>query len=633
MFFNDSGKPILQAILDRILQQQLEKQWEKDAVVTKEALLPNDVVVSIIQQATSILRSEANVVKVDAPVNIVGDIHGQFMDLLYLFELCGPLTQTSETDSCSPETSIRRAGSPVSPRSPKPESSDDNLTPSTTPTTASRTFSRTKGPVSPLAPLSPASRKSGKPHILRKRSEEHLDFTYGRRRSVWATSDEVKKCLTSKDEKESTNGSRGGGDTTPSSTETSPPDSTSSSESFNSSPLMMPESCPAIPEEMPVYLFMGDYVDRGNFGCECMIYLLSLKVVFPDNIFLLRGNHETRCMTKRHFDDGTNFEAECVSKYGQQMFELFMSCFDCLPLTGLVETGEKPFLAMHGGISKKIKTLDDVMAIDRFCEPPLKGAMCDLLWSDPINEKIAERFNDSDYQEFLEFDYLPNPVRGCSSYYCYGAVQEFLNANNFAGIFRAHECKEEGISFTFAKTRSESFEFPLVTTVFSAPNYCGTYHNRGAVVRVTRSDIGILRFSAASANPLQPAGDRGESTTGGVSVLSFNDISISESNSEKFEKAVKKDLSSELHPGWQSLRKVTRIVTLLSKYRRAASMSGTALLDFAAAAAATSAASRATEQQRASTSSAQGRGLRRTATFSDSSIDSSNGSVAAAAAA
>ena len=95
------------------------------------------------------------------------------------------------------------------------------------------------------------------------------------------------------------------------------------------------------------YIFLGDYVDRGIFSIEWVILLYSLKVAHPDNVTLLRGNHEWRNMTD-HF----TFREETITKYDEDTYNAIMDSFDAMPLAAVVNDR---YLAIHGGISPDLK--------------------------------------------------------------------------------------------------------------------------------------------------------------------------------------------------------------------------------------------------------------------------------------
>merc|ERR1719276_723912 len=160
-----------------------------------------------------------------------------------------------------------------------------------------------------------------------------------------------------------------------------------------------------------------------------------------------------------------------------------MDAFDALPLAALLN-GQ--FLCMHGGLSPEIRTLDDIRQIDRFKEPPPFGPMCDLLWSDPFEEYGKEN---STVEKFSQ-----NQVRGCSYFYSFAAVCDFLQTNSLLSVIRAHEAQDAGYKMY---RRASSTGFPSLITIFSAPNYLDVYNNKAAILKYENQVMNIRQFNAS----------------------------------------------------------------------------------------------------------------------------------------
>lgn len=222
------------------------------------------------------------------------------------------------------------------------------------------------------------------------------------------------------------------------------------------------------------YLFLGDFVDRGVFSIEVLLVLYSLKLNFPNSVFLTRGNHESRQLTSFF-----NFRTECLHKYDLEVYNTIMESFDKLPLACIVN---KKFLAVHGGISPSLEKLSDITDLSRFGEIPRKGLLCDLLWADPIDSEIGtspEKFK-------------PNTMRECSYFYGVAAANDFLRKSKLLCIIRAHEAQIDG--YKMHKWNGNS-EFPVVITVFSAPNYCDVYNNKGAILKFINNGLHIQQYN------------------------------------------------------------------------------------------------------------------------------------------
>ncbi|KAJ2880290.1 serine/threonine protein phosphatase Pzh1 [Coemansia aciculifera] len=199
------------------------------------------------------------------------------------------------------------------------------------------------------------------------------------------------------------------------------------------------------------YLFLGDYVDRGKQSLETMLLLMCFKIKYPDNFFLLRGNHECANVTRVY-----GFYDECKRRCNVKVWKAFVNAFNALPVAAVVAS---KIFCVHGGLSPDLATMDQVRQLPRPCDVPDHGVLNDLLWSDPSDTA-------ADWEE---------NERGVS--YCFGksVITEFLRRMDFDLVCRAHMVVEDGYEF---------FHGRQLVTVFSAPNYCGEFDNSGAVMNV-----------------------------------------------------------------------------------------------------------------------------------------------------
>jgi serine/threonine-protein phosphatase PP1 catalytic subunit len=221
------------------------------------------------------------------------------------------------------------------------------------------------------------------------------------------------------------------------------------------------------------YLFLGDFVDRGKNGLECMNLLYAYKAKYPENFFLLRGNHECASITRIY-----GFYDECKRRYNIKLWKAYCDTFNCLPFAACVD---EKILCMHAGLSPEIQNLSDIGKLARPSDVPDNGMICDLLWSDPEKDITGWAEND----------------RGVSYVFGPDVVSSFNRKHDIDLVVRSHQVVEDGYEF-FAKRQ--------LITVFSAPNYCGEFDNAGAMMTIDDS----LMCSFKVLKPVQKKGQCGK---------------------------------------------------------------------------------------------------------------------------
>ena len=203
------------------------------------------------------------------------------------------------------------------------------------------------------------------------------------------------------------------------------------------------------------YVFLGDYVDRGKNSLEVITLLYAIKLLYPENIVLLRGNHECEELT-----EFGGFLDECETKANREIWERFCKTFDYLPLAAIINSS---VFCVHGGLSPSLQTVEQIKKISRPTKIPEKGLIADMLWSDP--DPRMKNFGKS--------------IRGDTCTWGQLAAKKFFSENDLNAIVRGHQVAKNGYSFPLIDEN--------VVTLFSAEKKCGILSNKSAIM-IVRED-------------------------------------------------------------------------------------------------------------------------------------------------
>ena len=199
------------------------------------------------------------------------------------------------------------------------------------------------------------------------------------------------------------------------------------------------------------YLFLGDYVDRGHKSCEVMILLYSLKCLFPNDVYLIRGNHEFKNMTDHY-----------------SSYAFYKSVTDTFPLLPIGAILDDSIFCVHGGVTSYVKNREELLSLNKvgsqYYDDDL--AQAEMLWNDP--SKLTNTYTVS--------------KRGRGSVFGERAVDTFLQNMNFKLIIRGHQNVFNGFDWPFGRKGG-------ILTVFSAIDYCQSANNGGIAVILKENDI------------------------------------------------------------------------------------------------------------------------------------------------
>uniref|UniRef100_A0A670ZUN0 Serine/threonine-protein phosphatase n=1 Tax=Pseudonaja textilis TaxID=8673 RepID=A0A670ZUN0_PSETE len=235
-----------------------------------------------------------------------------------------------------------------------------------------------------------------------------------------------------------------------------------------------------LPSPQKLYVFNGDFVDRGTHSIEILIIIFIFLLIYPKEVHLNRGNHEDYMINFRY-----GIQNICRSiEVHNSLFLFYLNIFSSIPLATVID---RKVLIVHGGISDKTD-LERLAKVERCKSGPCartspRGCFYQLtkapqrqspqpLWGKawlPVSPHIL--WSDPDPKPGC----TENEERGGGCYFGPDVTDTFLQKHRLQFIIRSHECKPEGYEVDHNRK---------VITIFSASNYYAPGSNRGAYIKL-----------------------------------------------------------------------------------------------------------------------------------------------------